>query len=221
MGGHRSLVPSHQSAAYSTKVLLVRHGRSEFNVEGRVQGGGKLDLVGRAQASGLAFRFQREPVAAIYASPTVRTLQTANAIARHLGLPVHRTKLLVDIDFGVYANMFAVEARAKDPDLWERWRTAPHAVRFPQGESLGDLRRRMERFLNEARAWDGGRTILVVTHDSPIRVAACIAAGLDDAHHHQWVAGTASVTTIELLTEGMRLVRPYADTSHLQGIDAA
>jgi broad specificity phosphatase PhoE len=141
-------------------------------------------------------------------------------MARHHGLRIRRTRLLSDINFGIFSNMVAAEARAKDPGLWQQWRAAPHAVRFPAGESLGDLRQRMFRFFDEARTW-GGYTVLAVTHDSPIRVAACIATGLDDSHHHEWVAETASMTIVELSSSQVRLVQPYADTKHLLGIDAA
>jgi len=206
--------------SYTTRVILVRHGRSEFNVEGRVQGGGRLDPIGRAQVTALAARLQHEPLGVIYASPTVRTLQTARPIARRHGLPIRRSRLLSDINFGIFSNMAATEARARDPGLWQQWWASPHAVRFPGGESLGDLRQRMLRFFDEARTW-GGHTVLAVTHDSPIRVAACIALGLDDADHQKWVADTASVTIVELSPGRARLVQPYADVQHLRDIDAA
>ena len=221
MGSRRSVASGTNPSAPIATVLLVRHGRSKFNVEGRVQGGGRLDPVGRAEAASLVSRLRAEPIAAVYASPTTRTLQTARVIAFDHGLPVHRTKLLADIDFGVYASMLTLEARARDPDLWSRWRASPHAVHFPHGESLGDLRRRMREFLEKAWTRWQGHTLLAVTHDSSIRVAACIATGLDDSHHQEWVAATASITTIEVSAEGLRLVQPYADTRHLLGKDAA
>ena len=197
----------------------MRHGRSEFNVQGMVQGGGKLDPIGRAQVTALTMRLQNEPLAAIYSSPTTRTIQTARPIARRHGLSIRRTRLLSDINFGTFSSMVAAEARAKDPGLWQQWRVAPHTVRFPGGESLADLRQRMLRFLDEARTWEG-RTVLAVTHDSPVRVAACIALGVGDAEHQEWVAGTASVTIVELNPGHARLVQPYADTQHLRDIDA-
>ena len=221
MGNRHQVAPGTDPSRPVTTLLLVRHARSEFNVEGRVQGGGRLHSLGRLEAASLTSRLRTEPIDVIYASPTTRTLQTARAIARRRGLPIHRTGLLADIDFGVFAGMLALEARARDPDLWSKWRAAPHTVRFPGGEGLSDLRRRMERFLEKARTWGNGRTVLAVTHESPVRVAACIAMGLDDSHHHEWVAATASITTIRIAAQGLRMVQPYADTRHLLGSDAA
>ena len=78
----------------------------------------------------------------------------------------------------------------------------------------------MERFLDETRQWHGGRTILAVTHDSPIRILVCLAKGQDDTHHNdpRLVVGVASVTVIELTPDGLRLAL-HGDTEHLRNID--
>ena len=67
------------------RFLFVRHGRTPWNVQGRVQGGGGLDEVGRAQAVALGERLSSEPISAIYASPALRARQTATAVARRHG----------------------------------------------------------------------------------------------------------------------------------------
>ncbi len=185
-----------------------------------MQGGGKLDALGQAQVHALAERLRTEELAAVYSSPLTRTLQTARAIARNHGLPVRQRRLLRDIDYGVFSGKLFADARVSDPALWRRWRDAPHTVSFPQGESLAVLRGRLERFLNEVKGWQGGRTVLVATHDSPIRILCCIAEGLDDSHHHEYVTGVASITTLMLTTDGLRL-REHNDTGHLRGIDDA
>ena len=204
----------------TTCLLLVRHGRTEFNAQGRVQGGGKLDTVGQAQVQALVERLRAEELAAVYSSPLTRTLQTARAIARDRGLPVRQRRLLRDIDYGVFSGTLFADARVSDPALWRRWRDAPHTVSFPQGESLAVLRGRLERFLDEMKGWQGGRTVLAATHDSPIRTLCCIAQGLDDSHHHEYVAGVASITTLMLTPDGPRLLS-HNDTMHLRGIDGA
>ncbi len=182
-----------------------------------MQGGGVLDELGRVQVKALALRLADEPVAVIYASPLTRTLQTARMVAGPHDLPVRRRGLLRDINYGVYSGMLFSEARKQDPDLWERWRTAPQTVRFSEGEGLADLRWRMERFLEEAGEW-WGRTVVVVTHDSPIRAIASIASGVDDSRHNEMVVKVASITEVEITPDGLRLLA-HGDTSHLAGIN--
>jgi broad specificity phosphatase PhoE len=201
------------------RLILVRHGRTEFNAQGRVQGGGRLDSLGRSQVKSVAERLAHEPLAAIYASPFTRAQQTARAIARPHGLPIRQRALLRDIHYGIYSGMLFTDARLSDPALWGRWAQAPHMVSFPEGESLGDLRGRLIRFLGEICRNHPGQSIVAVSHDSPIRVISCIAQGLGDSHHHQHVVGVASVTVVEFTSDGPRLL-VHSDQQHLEGIDA-
>lgn len=114
-----------------THFYFVRHGRTQWNVEGRVQGGGNLDEVGVAQVCALARRLASHQFEAVYASPLPRTRQTAAIVAGALGLPVRLHFLLRDLDYGETAGMLTTELRAQYPDLWERLRTAPETVEFP------------------------------------------------------------------------------------------
>lgn len=202
------------------RFYFVRHGRTQWNAEGRVQGGGNLDEVGVAQVCALARRLASHQFEAVYASPLPRTRQTAAIVAGALGLPVRLHFLLRDLDYGETAGMLTTELRARYPDLWERLRTAPETVEFPGGESLGVLRRRMERFLREAAAHHSG-DVLVVTHDSPVRVVASIAKGLSDAEHGRpdLVTGLASVT-VAAWADGAVSLEVHGDVAHLEEVDA-
>ena len=150
------------------RLILVRHGRTEFNAQGRVQGGGHLDSLGQAQVQALAKRLLDEPLAAIYSSPFSRTQETARAIAQFHGLPIRKRAALRDIDYGIYSGMLFSEASALNPDLWEMWANTPQAVYFPGGERLDDLRKRLLQFLNYVSRNHAGQTVLAVSHDSPI-----------------------------------------------------
>ena len=111
------------------RFLFVRHGRTPWNVQGRVQGGGGLDEVGRAQAAALGERLSSEPITAIYASPALRARQTATAVASRHGLKVRQRSLLRDMDYGKIAGALLSDVEARDPDLVERWRARPDTVR--------------------------------------------------------------------------------------------
>ena len=201
----------------TTRLLLVRHGRTDYNTQGRVQGGGRLDPLGWAQVEALGARLRSELLEAVYASPLLRTMQTARAIAQPHGTPVGRRQALRDIDYGVYSGMVFADAQSRDPELWEQWRRAPDTVRFPEGGGLADLRHRLTRFVGELRRRHPGRSVLAVSHDSPIRVLACMASGLDDGHHHDYVVALASLTVIELTADGARL-ELLSDTHHLEAL---
>ena len=200
------------------RLILVRHGQSEWNTQRRVQGGGSLTPLGRAQITALAERLRPELVAALYASPTLRTRQTARILAAGKDLRVRQRKDLVDLDYGDYAGALIDDVQRSDPDLFRRWREAPETVRFPNGEDLEDLRLRMERFLAEMTARHADETVLVATHDSPIRTIVSLVLGLDDSRHIQFVAEVGSMTVVEISEAGARLL-VLNSTFHLEGID--
>ena len=202
------------------RLILVRHGQSEWNTQQRVQGGGHLTPLGRAQIAALAERLRPEPIAALYSSPTLRTRQTARLLAAaHDGLRIRQRRALLDMDYGEYAGALIAEVREKAPELFRRWREVPETVHFPGGESLAGLRRRVERFLAEVSARHSDETVLVVTHDSPIRTMVCIALGLDDSSHRQFVAQVGSMTVVEVSASAARLLA-FNSTFHLEAAGA-
>ena len=202
------------------RLILVRHGRTSWNVQGRVQGGGGLDEVGRAQVAALTQRLAAEPIAAVYASPAWRARQTAQPLADALGLPVRRRSLLRDMDYGRYAGAFVADVMRDDPDLLHRWRTEPQNVTFDGGENLAALRGRIERFIRDMAAAHPEGTVFAATHDSPVRMAVAIAHGLlDSSHRDEWIKTSyASLTALEVEDGAVRLAS-HNDVAHLAGIE--
>lgn len=203
------------------RLLFVRHGRTTWNAEGRVQGGGDLDSVGLAQAVALSARLRDEPLTAAYASPFPRTRQTANIAAGPHGISVGLLPLLRDLDYGHLSGALLSEVRGEDPELWDRWRDAPHTVHFDGGECLADLRARIQRAMAIISERHPDGSVLCVTHDSPIRIVVSLALGLDDSHHTDadLVTPLASLTVVEVDAHGVRL-EIRQDAAHLEGIDA-
>ena len=204
------------------RLFFVRHGRTPWNVRGRVQGGGGLDEVGRAQAAALAERLGSEPLDAIYASPTLRARQTARAVARRQTVPVQQRSLLRDLDYGRYAGALLDDVNKERPELVRQWREQPHTVHFEDGEGLTDLRRRVTRFIRETSSRHGSGTVLAATHDSPVRVAVSLALGIEDAEHNRddLKIALASLTLLEV-EDGHLTLRYHSVTEHLRGIDGA
>ena len=176
--------------------------------------------MGQAQVEALMERLRHERIDAAYCSPVLRTRQTAYALLAPHGLSVQESRDLMDLDYGTYSGAHFEEARRSNPQLWEMWDRAPNAVRFPSGEGLADLRRRLSRFLAEVVAKHNDSTLLVATHDSPVRVLSCMAMGLDDSYHHLSPTSLAGLTILDAGKSGVTMVL-HNDSTHLRDISDA
>lgn len=146
-------------------LLLVRHGESQFNAEGRVQG--QLDVplsdVGRRQAAAVAERLAGQPLDAIFASPLSRALETAQVIAARHRLAVRTDDRLKEIHAGKFQGLTREEMAANFPEESRRWTAREPDFRIPGGETRRELAERGRAALEEIRE-SGGRHVAVVAH---------------------------------------------------------
>ena len=184
-----------------SRILLVRHGHVEGMSPERFRGRREVDLseLGTRQAQATAQRIAREwhPVA-IYTSPLRRCLQTAGAIGAACGLSASVLDDLNDVHYGDWEWHTHEEVRARWPELFECWFSAPQLVRFPQGESLQDLVARMANVLRLVRERHADQTVVVVGHSGGNR--ALLLQALDQPLSAYWRLGQdpCSVSDIEL-----------------------
>ena len=200
------------------ELLLIRHGQTDWNTQGRVQGGGDLNNIGIAQSNLLATVLQNSQASTIYTSPSKRTHQTAVIIATALSLEVNTTPLLKDIDYGVWSGALLADLIKDDPDLFEQWEKDPSSVRFPEGESLLDLRTRISVFMDEITEKHSSDTVVVVTHESPIISMLAVALDIPDSSHRNFHADNASLTVLQFKNTHY-ILSTFNDTSHLDVID--
>lgn len=201
------------------RVLLVRHGETAWNVEGRHQGQTfdiPLSDQGREQALALASRLAAQPLARAVASPLLRARQTAEVALGHRGGLLALDADLREISHGQWEGRTLAEIRAKDPETLTAWRERPEQTRLPGGETLQEVQERAWAAL--ARATEGLKgedTLLLVTHDGINRVLLCRILGLPLAR--VWAFRQAP-TTLNLLEgeglESLQLVR-LNDATHL------
>jgi len=164
------------------RILLARHGETEWNATGRYQGQEDVELspVGEAQAHALGERLRDVHIDRAVASPLSRALRTAQlALGRDRAALLHTDAGLMEIAHGEWEGLFAHEIRQRDPERLRAWREMPHDVLMPGGESLQHVLDRAWPAL--ARACDGMRadeTLLVVAHDAVNRVLLCRVLGL-------------------------------------------
>ena len=200
------------------ELLLIRHGQTDWNTQGRVQGGGDLNNTGITQSNLLAKVLQDSQASTIYTSPSKRTHQTAVIIATALSLEVNTTPLLKDIDYGVWSGALLADLIKDDPDLFEQWEKDPSSVTFPEGESLLDLRTRISVFMDEITEKHSSDTVVVVTHESPIISMLAVALDIPDSSHRNFHADNASLTVLQFKNTHY-ILSTFNDTSHLDVID--
>jgi broad specificity phosphatase PhoE len=205
-----------------TRVVLVRHGETEWNRVERFRGRIDIELneTGRRQAWAVAQRLCAWQIGAIYSSPLKRALQTAQPIAEACGLGVVVLEGMIDVDYGVWAGLSVEEARAQYPQAYETWVLAPLLTRFPRGESLRQVQDRAWSALEGISSAHEGQTILIVSHVVVNRVLICSALGLlEDAF---WRIGQDNAA-INLLqgAPGRYRVLLLNDTCHLESLDGS
>jgi len=150
-----------------TRIILVRHGQTEWNriecFRGRVDI--PLNETGIAQAEATGKRIAAEWLpAAVYTSPLSRSVMTAEAIAGHHSLEVRPHPGLVDIDYGDWQGLSPDEARQRWPEEIDAWYNQPHLARIPGGETLDELHTRLMQTVQELTDRHLGETIVLVGH---------------------------------------------------------
>jgi probable phosphoglycerate mutase len=169
--------------AASTNLFLVRHGETDYNRDGIVQGSGidsVLNGTGRAQAEALADRLRDRSVDAVYASTLRRAKETA-AVAARPHEPVSKTFLrdLEEISWGVFEGDPPTPERDEAMQaVKERWRAGEYDHAMEGGESIRDVQARALRAMEHVVAREAGRTVLVVAHGRYLRIL--LASVLED-----------------------------------------
>lgn len=203
-----------------TRLILIRHGQTAWNEgagEERFRGRTDLPLddTGLAQARAVAKRLRHEPIAALFASPLLRTRQTIAPLAAELGLPIQAHKGLLDIDYGSLQGLTHSRAAACFPGLYRLWRTKPTQVRFPDGGSLRDIQSGLLDLLGEMTASHRGRVIAMVGHQIVNKVLVCMLLGLELDQIWRVGQDTGGVSCFQHNDQGWQTLC-LNDTCHLQ-----
>lgn len=182
------------------RLIIVRHGESEWNRIGRYQGqsDAPLSALGVRQAEALADRLQREPLDSIFASPLQRAAKTAEAIARyHPDVPFEQVPALLEIDHGEWQGLLADEVIARYGDGLQEWRNHPTRSQMPGGESFSNILKRVLDFKDRLCSEFGDQNVLISTHDVVVKILVADALGMNmDRINRIWVTN-ASISVIE------------------------
>lgn len=206
-----------------TRILLARHGETDWNAIRRVQGWTDipLNLTGQAQAASLADRLAHTPLAAVYASDLSRAAQTAAPTAARHGLDVQPLPGLREKGFGDWEGLTQTELERDYPDLWRRYHVHRDLEALvPGGESWPEVQARIAAALQRVLTLHPGvdETVLLVGHGGSARVLILEALQAPLPTLLRLHLDNASLSRLDFKTVGDSRVVFLNDTSHLEGI---
>lgn len=202
------------------RLVLVRHGVTDWNREGRFQGHRDPPLgdVGRMEAKKAAERIAGDPdlrPARIVSSTLARALETATAIASAMGLAVEQDARLIEIGQGEWEGRTHAELEVDDAERYLAWRTAPGIRQPPGGEPVNAARRRVEELLEGLSGNDRWPTLLV-SHGGTLRIVADLLLGTGATRALD--VDNASISVTSRVGDAWRLER-WNDMLHLLGVE--
>ncbi len=205
-----------------TTFLLLRHGETPYTVEKRFSGRGGTDVelteAGLAQAQRAAAALTaRGDVDAVVASPLRRAVETAEIVAAALVLPVRTEEGFAECAFGEWDGLTLTEVRERWPDELDRW-LGSTSVAPPGGESLDAHETRVRRARDVTIARNPRRTVLVVTHVTPVKQLVRLALQAPAAAVFRMEMAPASLTVLQWWSDGGASLRLFNGTDHLSDL---
>jgi len=196
------------------RLILIRHGETLWNKEGRVQGISDVELsaAGIQQARLLSLSLKDQPIRAIHTSPLKRALQTAEIINEFHRKEIHSHQDLMEMDQGDFEGVSFKKLMACEKDFLNKWIADPASVQMPNGESLIQLQERawraMERIINKEE------NAVIVAHNFTIAVIICRIKNISLKEFLSACVGNASKTIISFQKDGI-FIEAFNDRRHL------
>jgi probable phosphoglycerate mutase len=181
------------------RLLLIRHGEVEANVDFRYLGrrDDPLTARGRAQAEALARLLAEAPPARVLSSPLQRARVTSDAIAERCHVEVESEDRLVEMSFGRWEGMSRTEVLESDPANLAAWEADPESVAPPDGESLGDVAIRVTELVDVLRQQPPDGPVAFVSHVGPLKVLLCAALDLPVSGMRRLFLDPATVSVVD------------------------
>jgi phosphoserine phosphatase len=182
-----------------TRILLARHGETDWNRDNRFQGRADppLNDAGREQAATLAASLAGEQLDAVYSSPLRRAVETADVVAAPHGLEPTPVEALREVDVGSWQGLTRTEIESRYPEQFRRWLAFEQG--WEDGETYEEMGVRVVGALSELSARHAGERVLALTHGGPIRAAIAAASGIShsEARRREPVVGNCVVVELE------------------------
>lgn len=205
----------------TTRLLLVRHGRTAYNAEVRFMGqlDVPMDALGQRQVRAVAKRLASETPAAIYTSDLSRARDTALAIQAAIpsSPPLRVDPRLTEGHFGDWQGKKYADLLVEDAERLANWEADRMGVAPPNGEGLDDIARRVEAAYGDICAAHPDGTAIIAAHGGSLQVLIVLAMGLPLEAYWQVDVSNASLTELRLFEQGA-VLHLLNDTSHLAGV---
>jgi broad specificity phosphatase PhoE len=156
----------------------------------------------------------------MYSSPLSRAFETASILGEKRNVDVNTEEGLIDVDFGKWQGLSHQKVKEEYNDLYETWRTQPHAVTFPEGETLKEVRRRSMEALEKVIKDNPGKTLALVSHRVVLKVVLCAIMGLELSHFWYLRQDTCALNRFEY-RDGNYFLTLLNDTCHLRAVQGA
>ncbi|WP_455359437.1 bifunctional RNase H/acid phosphatase [Streptomyces sp. SYSU K21746] len=202
-------------------LVLLRHGETALTPQKRFSGSGgsdpELSAVGRRQAEAVASVLAaRGTVQAVVTSPLKRCRETAEVVATRLGLDLRIEDGLREADFGAWEGLTFAEVRERFPDDLDAWLASPKAAPTGSGESFAAVARRVAATRDKLVAQYAGKTVLLVTHVTPVKTLVRLALGAPPESLFRMELSAASLSAVAYYADGNASLRLLNDTAHLR-----
>lgn len=201
-----------------TIILLVRHGQNNWVEKNRLAGwtpGVHLNDKGHEQVTLLAERLIALPIKAIYSSPLVRCMETAQALAQPHGIDIQTSETIGEVRYGRWEGK-KIKKLAKKKRKWFTVQHYPSRFRFPGGESFPEVQERAVSTLEVLSDRHAEETIIVVSHGDVIKLLLAYYLGLPIDMFQRIVVSPASVSILALGTDGPARVLRMNDAGPIQ-----
>ncbi|MFZ5558237.1 MAG: histidine phosphatase family protein [Pseudomonadota bacterium] len=208
--------PEPAASLPAAELVVVRHGETTWNQEGRMQGhlDSPLNAAGVEQAEAVAARLATEAFAALYSSDLGRAFATARRIAARSGHRVVADPRLRERHLGVLQGLTRIDASRDLPDVYEGYRNGGADYVIPSGESAAQCSARVLAALEEIARRHAGERAVVVAHGGVLDVLYRAALGLPHEGPRMFTILNASVNLFRY-AGGIWQLRVWGDVSHL------
>ena len=200
----------------ATEFIVVRHGETAWNAEGRIQGhlDSPLNEEGLAQALLLGDRLAREPFSQLYSSDLGRALQTAQPLADRSGRRVATEVRLRERHLGIFQGLTGVECERHSPEHYARFKSREPEHVIPGGESVRQVYERVSAVFGELERKHPGERVVVVTHGGVLDAVYRLASATPLQRPRDFPIFNASVNVVRYEDGRWSMVR-WGDISHL------
>lgn len=198
------------------RLILVRHGKTDWNETGRCQGISDVPLnpTGMEQAEKVAFSLKDERIDHIYSSDLVRAKTTAERIAAYHSVDIDIRDDLREMDQGIFEGLDFSYIREKYSDVLEHWRKDPETLQLPGGESLKGVQQRALDAIGDIKSRFGSQNIVVVSHNMVIGTLLCSFTGNSLKKLRDYIVDEASKSVIEIYDDRFIIIS-LNDIDHL------